>query len=109
MSAEVTVTNHPEASRYEARAGEELAGFVGYELTDGLITFTHTRVQPAYEGRGIGGAIVRAALDDVAADGTREVVPLCPFVQRWIDRHPDYRRLVHRATPSATGRPATPE
>jgi predicted GNAT family acetyltransferase len=101
MSTPVTVTNHPEISRYEARVDDELAGFLEYELSAGLITFTHTRVQPAYEGRGIGSALVRTALDEVTADGTRQVLPRCPFVKRWIDLHPDYQRLLREPSPAA--------
>jgi predicted GNAT family acetyltransferase len=100
MSADVTVTNNPEAKRYEARVGGELAGFAEYLLTDEFIVFTHTQVDPAHEGRGIGGATARSALDDVAAAGTRRVIPLCPFIKTWIGRHPDYLHLVYQAPPS---------
>lgn len=100
MSTDVSVTNNPEANRYEARVGDEFAGFAEYRLTNELIVFTHTQVDPAYAGRGIGGAIARSALDGVAAAGTRRVVALCPFINAWIGRHPDYRRLVYQAPPS---------
>jgi hypothetical protein len=39
---------------------------------------------------------VRAALDDVRSRGGT-VVPLCPFVRGWIERHPEYRDLVDAA------------
>jgi hypothetical protein len=42
----------------------------------------------------VGGAIARSALDAVAAADTRRVLPLCPFIKGWIERHPDYARLV---------------
>ena len=34
------------------------------------------------------------ALDAVRADGELKVVPLCPFIKKWIDKHPDYQDLV---------------
>ena len=74
---------------------DHLAGFADYMLTDGLITFTHTEIDPAYEGQGLGSQLVRAALDDVRTTGERTVLPLCPFVKAWIQRHPDYMDLLY--------------
>jgi predicted GNAT family acetyltransferase len=94
---DVTVRDHPEESRFEAFVGDELAGFAAYELADGVITFTHTEVADAYEGHGVGSALVRSALDAVRSEGSRRVRPLCPFVRAWIDHHPDYADLTrHR-------------
>ncbi|WP_159945482.1 MULTISPECIES: GNAT family N-acetyltransferase [unclassified Nocardiopsis] len=95
MTAEVV--DVPDRRRYEIRIGEEPAGFAAYVRTDDLVTFTHTEIDPAHEGRGLGGALVRGALDDVRSRG-RSVLPLCPFVRNWIERHPDYADLVHRAS-----------
>jgi predicted GNAT family acetyltransferase len=98
MATEVV---HNEAlRRYEAHVDGALAGFAEYQLTDELIVFTHTEVDPAYEGQGVGSAIARSALDDVRDAGARRVLPLCPFVSGWIARHPDYRPLVYGAPPS---------
>lgn len=91
---DVTVTNNPPASRYEARVADELAGFAEYRLTDETIAFTHTEVEAKFEGQGIGGALAKGALDDVAATGGRQVVPECEFIKSWIERHPDYAHLV---------------
>lgn len=92
--SEVQVTNNETEKRYEARVGEELAGSAYYDTADDLIVFTHTEVDEAFEGHGVGSALARFALDDVRADGRRKVVPRCPFITGWIDRHPDYQELV---------------
>ena len=89
----VTVTNNPDLGRYEAHIDGELAGFAQYRLTDALITFVHTEVDAAYEGRGVAGALARYALDDVRAGGSRRVRPVCPFFRSWIEKHPDYGDL----------------
>lgn len=65
--------------------------------------FTHTEVDPAFEGRGIGGALARHALDAVRAAGTRRVLPICPFIKGWIGKHPDYVELLYGA-PASTAR-----
>lgn len=90
------VVDDTENKRYEIRVDGEVAAFAEYILTSELITFTHTEVDPRHEGRGLGSALVRGALDDVRGRGL-DVLPLCPFVKGWIQRHPDYADLVYGA------------
>lgn len=97
------VSNNPEQSRYEAHVDGALAGVAVYQLTDKLVVFTHTEVEPAYEGQGIGSALARFALDDVRTDGSRKVLPICPFIKEWIGHHPDYADLVYGA-PASTAK-----
>jgi len=96
VSTPVVIHNR-DLSRYEAHLDGALAGFADYKLTNSLIVFPHTEVDPAFGGQGVGGAIVQFALDDVRAAGTHKVMPVCPFVKAWIERHPDYADLVHGA------------
>lgn len=91
--SDVTVSNHEDAHQYEAWIDGELAGRAEYELDGDVVVFTHTVVDDAFEGRGVGSALARGALDDVAA-GPRQVRPLCPFIKGWIEKHPDYQHLV---------------
>jgi uncharacterized protein len=93
---DVTVRDNPDLSRFEAYVDGRLAGFSAYELSDGVITFTHTEVDDEFEGQGVGSALVRWELDLVRAQGGRRVRPLCPFVRAWIDKHPDYADLTRR-------------
>ena len=94
MSDDITVRNNPDLKRYEARVGNSLAGFAEYVLSDGVIDFTHTEVEQRFEGKGVGSALARHALDEVKTAGDRKVLPSCPFIKAWIDRHPDYRSLL---------------
>lgn len=99
MSATI-VTDNPEAQRFEAHVDGRLAGFAEYQLTDALMVFTHTEVDPAFEGKGVGSDIARFALDHLRADGTRQALPVCPFITGWIQRHPEYLAITYGATPS---------
>jgi predicted GNAT family acetyltransferase len=92
--ADVEVTNNEAEQRYEARVDGELAGSAYYDAADDLIVFTHTEVDDAYEGQGVGSALARGALDDVRADGRRKVVARCSFIKGWIEKHPDYQELL---------------
>lgn len=100
---DVEITDNPDEHRYEAHLHGELAGFAAYQLTDELVVFTHTEVEPRFEGRGIGSALAQFALDDVRDQGTRTVLPICPFIKAWIGRHRDYVPLVYGA-PATTAK-----
>ena len=88
-----TVTDNASTNRYEARIGEEMAGYAEYGREGDRITFLHTAVEPAFEGKGVGSALARDALDDVRARG-ETVVPQCAFIAAYIDKHPAYADLV---------------
>lgn len=100
--SDLVVTNNAAAHRYEAHLDGELVGHLDYLLLPGDLRLVATEVQPAFGGRGIGGALVRAALDDAAADGSRRVVPICSFVRVWIGKHPDYAPLLDHPANRAT-------
>jgi predicted GNAT family acetyltransferase len=87
------IVDRPEARRFEARLGSELAGFLEYRLAGTRRILIHTEVLPAFGGRGIGAALARHALDEAQAAGTR-VTPKCPFVRAWLERHPEYASIV---------------
>ena len=90
---ERVVVDVPAASRFEIRVDGALAGYAEYREEGGARAFTHTVVEPEYEGQGVGSALARGALD-VVRDRGLQVVPLCPFIRGWIDKHPDYADLV---------------
>jgi predicted GNAT family acetyltransferase len=87
------VVNVPEAGRYELRVGGRLIGVAAYRRRNGRIAFTHTEVDQACEGRGFGSRLAEVALADAAKEKL-EVVPLCPFIAQYIEKHPEYRPLV---------------
>jgi len=94
--SDVEVRHNPEKSRYEAWLDGERAGVALYETRQGSIVFTHTVVDDRFGGRGVGGALAKGALDGVrAAEGTYDVVPQCPFIKAYIEKHPEYADLVH--------------
>ncbi len=90
---ETQVVNNADHQRYEIHVDGTLAGVAQYRRDQGVVTFTHTEVDPAYEGHGLGSVLARSALDEVGGSG-EQVVPLCPFVAGYIRRHPQYVDLV---------------
>ncbi len=92
--AEPLVLDVAEWARFEIHSGGRLAGYANYRLDrSGEIAFTHTEIGPEFAGQGLGGVLVRAALD-AARKRHLAVLPECPFVRSWIVKHPDYADLV---------------
>ena len=85
------VRDNPARGRYELIVDGETA-VMDYRIADDVLTITHTGVPRALEGRGIGSALVKGALDQIRARNLKIVVR-CWFVDGFIDRHPEYASL----------------
>jgi uncharacterized protein len=93
VDATPEVTDDPAAGRFEIRLDGQLAGAAYYSRRGDRVVFTHTEVDDAFEGRGVGSALARGALDAVRARGERVVV-VCPFIAGYIAKHAEYQDLV---------------
>lgn len=81
------VTRNEDAGRYEIRVDDELAGFTEFTRDGrGRLVFRHTKVDPAFAGKGLGSALARGAMTDSAARG-ETVVPRCPFIVRFLQQN----------------------
>ncbi|OYO03047.1 N-acetyltransferase [Enemella evansiae] len=77
--------------------GEEL--YVDTELTDGTgRILVHTGVSEAYGGQGLASTLVRSVVEDVIARGYK-IVPVCPYVVKWLPKHPEYADHVVKPKP----------
>jgi predicted GNAT family acetyltransferase len=95
---DITVIDVPDNERFEARdADGNVIGFVTYQLTGNIIVYTHTEVAPEHEGMGIGSQLAKAVMDD-AKSRSRNVVPICPYLTKWLQKHPEYDGVVVKNT-----------
>lgn len=95
----LTINHSPAQERYEAflnaEAGPDGApaevsvGYLDYVSEPYQVVITHTVIREQYSGHGYAGQLVRTVLDDIRAGGKR-VVPVCSYVQRYIQQHPEY-------------------
>lgn len=87
MKNALDVIHNSVENRFEVLA-EGHAAVLEYQMNGDTIVFTHTGVPPALEGRGIGSALAKAGLAYARANGLK-VVPLCSFIARYMERHPE--------------------
>ena len=88
----VEVRNNAAANRYEITVNGELAGFADYRVGERVV-FSHTVVDPAFEGRGLASTLMGVALDE-ARLLDKTVVAQCTYVAGFIGRHPQYQDLL---------------
>ena len=103
---EIQVIDAPERERYELLVDGELAGFAEYRGNGPTRAYTHTEIDDRFEGRGLGSKLVQAVLDDARAKGFH-VLPMCPFVNAYLDRHHEYLDLVEPHIRAAFNLPVT--
>src|SRR5699024_5016213 len=102
MSDVPAVNHNPEESRYEITVDGQLAGFSQYldtetEGTAQRILF-HTEVGKAFGGRGLASTLTREAIGQAVSEGKR-VVPMCSYVQKWVETHDDHADHIDAVTP----------
>lgn len=89
----IQIVHDPGERRYEIHVDGVKAGHTEYVRKGDLVIFIHTEIDPAFEGQGLGSRLAGGALDAVRAAGD-PIVPLCPFIAAYIEKHPEYDDLV---------------
>ena len=91
--AEFNVIENAAAGRFEVNLDGQTA-YAEYSLAQGVMILPHTVVPTVFEGRGVGSALARAVLGRARAEG-RKVIPTCPFIAAYIQKHPGWHDIVH--------------
>jgi predicted GNAT family acetyltransferase len=94
MSAtQIAITDDTESQRYVIRVDGKRAGLLQYRLRPELIELVHTEIYEEFEGRGLGSQLISFALQEARERGLA-ILPICPFVNDYIQRHRQYVDLV---------------
>lgn len=99
MTDDARVELNTDKHRYELLLGDEVAGFAEFHESGNRVVFTHSEVDEAYSGRGLGKVLAAGALDDAVAR-EKVIVPVCPFIAAFLKKNPD-RYQGHVETPPA--------
>jgi predicted GNAT family acetyltransferase len=86
-SPEPTVVDDAAHHRFLFAEGGHEAHLI-YETAPGRLTLVHTEVPDELGGRGLGGRLVRAAIERAARTG-ETVAPWCPYARKWLHDHAD--------------------
>lgn len=89
----IQVENNQAKNQFEASLDGKKALLKYEKEADGTLNLFHTEVPEEFEGRGVGGQLVKDALEQIRADHLK-IIPSCPFVAAYIKRHPAYQNLV---------------
>jgi predicted GNAT family acetyltransferase len=87
------VHDNTDRHRFEVIVDGKLGGFADYRTRNGLVTITHSQVDPTYRGQGVGGQLAKQTLDMLRERGVK-VVPVCPFFAEYVAQHPEYDDIV---------------
>jgi predicted GNAT family acetyltransferase len=91
---EAKVIHNEPAHRYEIFLGEEKVGHADYSLMPGEIHFVHTEVNPAHQGKNLAAILTRESLEDVRKNSKLKVVPVCSYVVKYMEKHPETHDLL---------------
>jgi predicted GNAT family acetyltransferase len=96
------IRDNPERKRFELDLGDGSIAVAEYTVPKGKIVFTHTEVPSKHEGKGIGRALIRFALDSARARGL-QVMPICPFFAAYMKKHAEVQDLLDPSYRKALG------
>ena len=94
----IEIRDEREEGRYTAYLDGQRIGYATWVKVHDTVVLPHAEVTPAWERQGIGSMLARRAFEDARADGLT-VLPLCPFMKRWAELHPDFRDIVRAPRP----------
>ena len=89
MEVENDTTHH----RFLARLPEGEGELIYRQIAPHTLELVHTEVDPKLRGRGVAEALAEAAIEHARTHGLH-VVPTCPYVQRWLTKHPEHQDLI---------------
>ncbi|WP_395821257.1 GNAT family N-acetyltransferase [Curtobacterium flaccumfaciens] len=83
--------------RYAMYVCGELVSVLDYRVNGDAVAFPHTYTVPKHRGHGYAAQLVEYAVADVESSTTKRIVPMCWFVGKWFDEHPEKADLLSRS------------
>jgi predicted GNAT family acetyltransferase len=89
----MNVQNDPEHHRFLVRLPDGEGELIYEQIAPRTLELIHTRVDPALRGHGVAEALAETATAHAREHGL-QIIPTCPYVQRWLTKHPEHNDLV---------------
>jgi predicted GNAT family acetyltransferase len=100
---EITIRHNPARERFEVLVAGNPIGKAAYKTYDGggspQRIFYHTVINEEYGGQGLAGQLATVALDETVGAGMG-IVPVCPFIKKFLAKHPEYSGNTVRVAPA---------
>jgi len=101
--SQITVRHNPGRQRFEILDAGNVIGKAAYKDYDGGASpqriFYHTVINEEYGGQGLAGQLATAALDETVRGG-RGIVPVCPYIKKFLTKHAEYEANAVRTAPA---------
>ena len=90
----MAITHDPDHARYVYRTEDgDVAGEVEYINQDGVLLLVKAEIWPEYQGKGLGGMLVRETLEMIRDEGHGKIQPVCPFIVKYMMKNPEFDDL----------------
>ena len=86
------VIDNKEEKRFEAEIDGRKC-IIEYTVMPGVLSLNHTEVPKEFAGRGVASEMTEKVLLQIELRGLK-VIPVCPFIKRYIDKHPEWRSII---------------
>jgi uncharacterized protein len=90
----VNVIHNAELKRHEIWLDNEKVGHSDYSVRPGEVHLVHTEVDPTHRGKNLAGIMVERQLEDIRANFDAKVVPVCSYVVKFFETHPEVQDLL---------------
>lgn len=90
---DVEVRDNPEQSRFEILVDGALGGFAAYRIRDGRVIITHSEIDRAFRGQGLGARLAEDTLNQLRDRGAT-VIPACPYFAKYVSEHHDWDAML---------------
>lgn len=88
---EYKIIHQPQQQMFKTEVDGRTA-FVQYRLQNGSLDIIHTIVPKPIEGKGIAGALVKAAYEYALVNGLKPEAT-CRYAVVWLERHPEFKPI----------------
>lgn len=82
------VRDNTALNRFELDVDGSVA-FANYRRSPGIVNITHTETPAALRGRGIASQLIKGALEQIRAEGSK-VIAGCGFVVDYLAKHREF-------------------
>lgn len=95
MTLTITRQDQGNKARYEAKVdGFDGEGILTISIaSERLVIADHTSVSDDLRGQGVAAALAQRLMQDAKAQG-QKIMPLCPYIRTYMDRHPEETRAL---------------